>query len=177
MKAISFDTISIEAIRAGKKTMTRRPIKECDAPPLPPNIVARITFDGRFYNMPRWQVDDEAWVKTGWTDAEGKVHPAMYMKRVDSPFRIRITAQRIERLQDITAVDVEREGIDLVGNLPMVPSFVSATKSIEYIAKYLFHDRWARIYEVMRPRSYRFWDFNPWVEVLTFEVIEVSANG
>lgn len=96
MKAISFDAISIAAIRQGHKTMTRRPL-------------------GRYR---RWFVGDEAWVKVEWIDEQGKERPAIFCPRRCSPFSIRITAHRMEYLRAITAEDVEREGLDVARCLP-----------------------------------------------------------
>jgi hypothetical protein len=152
VKFISFDAISIEAIRAGKKTMTRRPVKGYEF-----YYVMQGDNASNFVNVrmkrpiTRWRVGDEAYVKTGWTDATGKKHPAMFMKRVDSPFSIRITAHRVERLQDISAGDVVAEGVEITHNY-----------------QYDFWWRWDSIYKHVLGKR---WEDNPLVEVLTFEVV------
>jgi hypothetical protein len=159
MKTISFDAISIEAIRAGKKTMTRRPVKEMgwdweielDHEGEPIQVQSQ-------YPVVRWAVGDIAYVKTGWTDFDGKKHPAMFCPRSRSPFSIRITAHRVERLQEITPQDVEREGIQ-------------CEVLTYYVYQLYFRNRWDGIYGKRPP--YR-WEDNPLVEVLTFEVIEAS---
>lgn len=148
MKAISFNAISIAAILAGRKTMTRRPLGKCE----------------------RWHVGDEAWVRTGWTDEQGKQHPAMFMKRENSPFSIRITAHWVECVQEISAEDVECEGIDVVRCLP---KFASPTIGTNYIilwvARRLFELRWDAIYAKVPGKR---WRDNPAIEALTFEVIK-----
>ncbi len=138
MKTIAFDALSIAAIRAGTKNMTRRP------------YIVRHLRD----NI-HWKVGDEAWVRTGWVDDAGKRHPAMFMKRADSPFSIRITAHRVERLQEITAEDVEREGVEIHNDY-----------------QYDFWWRWDSIYKHMPGKR---WEDNPLVEVLTFTVIEEAT--
>lgn len=143
MKTISFDAISIAAIRTGEKTMTRRPVKKWGM------------ADGMAVQS--WEVGDVAYARTG-----------RFMRRIDSPFSIRITACRIESLQKITAKDVELEGIDVVNHLPLCPDILTIDQLIGMTASHLFEDRWDGIY---KKTWYYKWDVNPLVEVLTFEVI------
>ena len=149
MKTISFDAISIQAILTGKKTMTRRPIKD----------------------MPkaRWEVGDVAWVRTGWTDDNGKKHPAIFMPKSKSPFSIMIIAHGIHLLWEITPHDIEKEGIDIVSHLPMLISPDKVDKIIDFVAKQLFSERWDSIYGGTIGKQ---WENNPIVEVLTFKIID-----
>ena len=140
---------------------------------------------GRVYVLPandwvlvegkaRWRVGDEAWVKTGWVDEQGKYHPARYMLKAHSPFSIKIIAHRVEYLRAISPEDVEREGIDVVNNLPLCPDILTIQQLMEITAWSLFKDRWDSIYGKM-PRSVR-WQDNPLVEVLTFEVVKADRG-
>lgn len=146
MKVISFDSVSLAAILAGSKTMTRRPLGHKE----------------------RWHVGDEAWVKTTWIDEHGKKQPAMFCPRRCSPFSIGITEHRIERLRAITAEDVEREGIDVVSHLPLCPDILTIEQLIEMTAWRLFEERWDSIYGKTPSKR---WVDNPLVEVLTFEMM------
>ena len=157
MKAISFDAISIEAILAGKKTMTRRPM----------HITPETEFS--YGSRNRWKVGDTAYVKTGWVAEAGKKHPAMFMPKVNSPFSIRITGHSIQHLRVICAQDVEREGIDVVNHLPLCPDILTIDQLIGMVASRLFQERWNGIYGKRPP--YR-WKDNPLVECLTFIVID-----
>ena len=178
MKSISFDAISIESIRAGKKTMTRRTVKLA-------YLEDGFILDAKIAVISRWAVGDEAWVKTGWIDADGKKHPAMFIKRVDSPFSIRITAHRVERVQEISSEDTTHEGVYLhygdgydakIGAAILWANFGKEDKQralnvIHEAAIEAFKRRWNGIYGKRPP--YR-WEDNPLVEVLTFEVIEAQ---
>jgi len=154
MKTISFDAVSIEAILAGKKTQTRRPLTK------------HIFVAGRFNVfdelVPRWKVGDEAWAKT-----------KRYERRVDSPFNIRITGHKVERVQDISYRDVEAEGVDVVGNMPLVMNPAgNVIALLDMVSKRLFRERWYGIYNINSP--YR-WENNPLCEILVFEVFDIAA--
>lgn len=92
---------------------------------------------------------------------EVKWHPSIHMPREAARIFLRVTGIRVERLQEITAEQIIKEGIsreplDEVG---------------EDFFKGMFSDLWD---SPIKPKDHALygWDANPWVWVIEFERVE-----
>lgn len=107
---------------------------------------------------------------------KGKLRPAMFLPRWASRLTLTVTDVRVQRLQDISADDAEAEGIQIAG--PDVGVYRDNAARLPEAAR-----RW----DAYRIRQYRAiwetingagtWDLNPWVVVLTFEVIKANIDA
>lgn len=99
--------------------------------------------------------------------------PSIHMPRWASRITLEITGVRLERVQDISADDVEAEGIDVVSKLPALPPpGADLDKLTTTIARHLFHELWDSI---NANRGYG-WDINPWVWVIEFARVEEAKE-
>lgn len=137
----------IEDILAGRKTMTRRVCKQFESLRFDPNPVwnAAVRGCGRV----KWEVGKTYAVQPG----RGK--PAVT--------RIRITAIRQERLQDISPDDVWLEGVRC--DIDHGP-FDIGLNVWEYDL-----ETYRRIWDSINTRPGTLWADNPLVWVLTFEAV------
>jgi hypothetical protein len=159
VKRLSFSDEMMSALAAGRKFMTRRPIKD------------RLVIDGNVcYPRPRFkvgdltaatcafQVNDSGESRTGadyrfnsphlneWPWSTARIMPAAL-----APFVLRITDVKSERVQDITEKDAKREGVDLLSSY-----------------RWAFELIWTRLY----PSGPLEWDQNPFVWCYGFEIAE-----
>lgn len=106
------------------------------------------------------------------TDAEGeririeygyKWTPSIHMPRWASRLTLRITDVRVERVQDISEIDIRSEGIrgDVYGD-----DIGIAPKSDPRSARVYFMELWNSIYA----KRGLGWEINPWVAAYTFEI-------
>lgn len=91
--------------------------------------------------------------------------PAIHMPKWASRIWLQVTDIRAERLQDISAADIEKEGISfdqLKGCDPCVPASVH------------FHQEWKNLWvKINGPES---WQANPWVWVVSFKVLSTTGK-
>lgn len=92
--------------------------------------------------------------------------PSIHMPKEAARLFLKVTGVRVERLQDITPDDVEREGIDWVKN-PLLRYDLS-TMSSE--GKCRFAPLWDSTIKPADLPLYG-WEANPWVFVISFERI------
>ena len=93
--------------------------------------------------------------------------PSIHMPRWASRLTLGLTSVRAVRVQDITAQDVEAEGVDVVGHLPLLPRPGATLDALtQLMAQRLYYELWDSI---NAKRGYS-WDSNPWCWVLAFEV-------
>jgi len=171
-KPILFSAPMVRAILEGRKTMTRRVVKT------QPDNSNRIPWrakkcvvnirDERISELcPYGQSGDRLWVREAWgLTSEGTVcfradepmsivsrwRPSIHMFRWASRIELEITGVRVERLQDISASDIEREGA------------ITANTEINQVLPI-----WIKLWESINgPGS---WDKNPWVWVVEFKRI------
>ncbi len=178
MKPIIFSTPMVKAILDGRKTQTRRVIKVDDAPE---NKLPRYEAGDILWVREKWRtVDyeycdgkwsasieyadgirgprvfyydnsdvgipvDSIYSQTGW-------HSPMFMPREAARLFLKVKTVRVERLQDITAHDAIREGMESV---------------IPFDAVDEFKELWDNL---NAKRGYG-WETNPWVLVIEFERI------
>lgn len=105
----------------------------------------------------------------------GKLRPGMFMPRWASRISLAVEDARAERLQDITASDVEAEGIkttpesglDLRTGMPL-PGYTVGDwfSNLPNAHTEAFRRLWESIYGLGS------WDRNPWVFVTVFELLE-----
>lgn len=138
-KPIILTTEMIEAILAGRKTMTRRVVK-----PQPYMITEGPTPQGSNWMAwyaggkcsdlwPKYKIGDILWVRETWSKDENgeyvyrsnygttkddsfpptmfKWKPSIHMPREAARIFLRVTGVRVERLQDITEKDAHYEGV------------------------------------------------------------------
>lgn len=171
-RGMIFNSEMVRALLEGRKTQTRRPIKEkifgfngsaggkpCGLP---------MKKDGSLIKSPYGKIGDIIWVRetcavstpyliykadqpyfepdNGWT-------PSIHMPRKASRIDLEITNVRVERIQDITMGEVQKEGVQFdVIKWP-----------------YTFDRLWNSIY----PGS---WERNDWVWVYDFKIKEQSND-
>ena len=158
---ILFSTEMVKAILDGRKTMTRRVIKD---------PYKYITIP---HPSPYGQVGDKLWVRETWTQfpdgesvvykADGKPYfnvwkPSIFMPHKFSRITLEITNIRVERLQEINTKrhdEVAKEGWP----------FGYTGLSIEKAPVELFAELWDSI---NLKRGYS-WGSNPWVWVIEFK--------
>jgi len=176
MKPIIFSTPMVQAILDGKKTQTRRVIKDRH------QWIA--TDETLALHCPYGQVGSGLWVRETWSGADweddlppsdmsqeagllnykatpnelsdcfaGKWRPSIFMPRWASRITLEITEVRVERVQDISPPDISAEGYDPFG----IPAGV-----------FWFKDLWDSI---NAKRGYG-WDSNPFVWCISFRRVE-----
>lgn len=148
-KPILFSGAMVNAILAGRKTMTRRVVKNDAKCPYEAGdkLWVRETFavncvDGKdlvFYRADCGSDGDGA-----------KWKPSIFMPRQHSRITLRITEVRLERLQDMKREDAEAEGI---GDSP------------------LWRPAFKQLWDGLNAERGYGWDTNPWVWVVSFEKI------
>lgn len=149
LSALKVQPWMIEPVLEGRKTMTRRPVRPQPNPAIGADRALRAAGyfgqDGRVHYCP-WSKGQHLWL------CSSEVGP-----RDPVAGRIRIVDTRAERVQEITWDDVVAEGVEIIGRaFPRGGSIATAA----------FADLWDSIYGEELP-----WDRNPWVWVLTMEVV------
>lgn len=191
-KPILFSGKMVREILNGHKTQTRRVIK-----PLPPawltqfgytiftpdgHISGRGVYDDnigeKYFRCPYGKIGGHLWVRETWgmlphpkqasqtiykADNEidlDKWKPSIHMPRWASRITLKVTDIRVERLQSITDGDVAKEGVTWGTSIVLHPEISPARKAFKAL--------WN---EINAKRGFS-WDVNPWVWVVSFEVIE-----
>lgn len=181
-RPILFSAPMVRAILEGRKTQTRRVIKDCYLLGGPPT-------DELLKLCPYGQRGDRLWVREAFhicphhedyfyraddenlpikCKAHTKWRPSIHMPRAASRTLLEITGLRVERLQDISQADAIAEG---------VYAFNSQSKGLEGKPYYrslfppnkLFKQLWDSI------NGEDSWDANPWVWVIEFKKVEASS--
>lgn len=214
-KPILFNTEMTQATLENRKTATRRVIK-----PQPVNGIRKSVFvpsgleDGHGREIkPKYKVGDILYVRETWqcinpySDKEyvykascdedyasdiGKWLPSIHMPKEAARIFLRVTDVRVERLQDITEEQAEREGIRGYSKDGKLYKYaVSLDWWDEYHRKYTskisggtawqdmpknpwvaFMYLWDSTIEKQNLDKYG-WEANPWVWVIEFERVEV----
>jgi len=179
-KPILFNGEMVKAILSGKKTQTRRIAKSRPVNPKKYNNgdFVETGYDDTLhfkYTNPFGQIGDRLWVRETWApldtapngvyywaDVEnpkrGGWKPSIHMRKKHARIWLTITDIRIDRLQNISDEDAEKEGVDFLRYVPDVDETLTATE--------LFMCLWDSVYT-----GEKCWDSNPWVFVVKFEVI------
>ena len=186
-KPILFSTPMVQAILAGRKTMTRRVIKfpegltgshQVGESGNPKNPLGLMWVCG--IKRPKYQPGDILWVRETWVkggsyfykatdnglfDENVKWRPSIHMPREAARIFLRVTGVRVERVQDITPYDAWCEGCRIGNSFPWeehIPELQQQCRDI------VFSDLWDNI---NAKRGYG-WETNPWVWVYEFERVD-----
>lgn len=92
----------------------------------------------------------------------GRWTPSIHIPRWASRILLEITGIRIERLNDISEIDAESEGVGFLRDVPDADERLTARE--------LFMCLWDSVYK----KRGGGWDTNPWVWVIEFKVAEVK---
>jgi len=187
-RPIIFSAPMVQALLAGRKSMTRRVLK-----PQPPEWVTRMTHEGRcgwigsgdghgtLMHVP-YAVGDRLWCREAfsydrldvdrcgilppWYWADGnpesgdwsRPKPSIHMPRWASRLTLIVTDVRVQRVQSITEADAVEEGVS--------PISEPDDRKWEHYAPHgvAFRALWNSLHG---PGA---WDANPWVCALTFTV-------
>jgi hypothetical protein len=98
---------------------------------------------------------------------KGRMIPSIHMPKEAARIWLQVTDVRVERLQDITEEDAQAEGVELVDYYDIPKD------GIQYQAhsnKEAFESLWQSI------NSTESWDANPWVWVVSFEVLGFTGK-
>jgi len=122
----------------------------------------RVYSDNRYY----YKADDNLGAIF---NREGdKWRPSIFMPREAARIFLKVTNVRVERLQEITAEDVIREGIKYSDSGPY-HWHVLDTKLNAWI-NFHFHDEaFKHLWDSLNAKRGYGWDMNPWVWVIEFE--------
>jgi hypothetical protein len=186
-RPILFSGPMVRAILEGRKTQTRRVIKP--QPAYHPVFANELHWRGSdinpdsTYRSPYGVPGDRLWVRETWMACDKRGFPVMehptrentaevlyrashvgdgwrpsiFMPRWASRLLLEITAVRIERLQDIGEADALAEGF---------PGLEETGGAMS--ARYVLHVEWDKL----NAKRGSPWADNPWVWVLTFEVVK-----
>ncbi len=179
-KPILFNTAMVRAILEGRKTQTRRLVKpqgiKCYKGAYSKGYILSTTVNSMY-------CADILWVRETWQESEcfdfhvkGKYaylandyenelsqeykikwRPSIHMPRAAARLFLRVTNVRVERLQDITPDDCEKEGMDA-----WIDDGVHDPGDAMYLQ---FKNLWDSVYK----KQDFGWDVNPWVWVIDFE--------
>lgn len=189
MKPILFNTEMVKAILAGRKTVTRRLVKN------PPNnvyagkcVLGAGLFDEATHMRivePQCKIGDILYVRETWAFDTGddgdeigtgyfayraddlhhpdcKWRPSIHMPKEAARIFLRVKDVRVERLQDITPNQCAAEGIELYSG-PL------AYRATYYISSFAI--LWDSTIKPADLAKYG-WEANPWVLVIEFERCE-----
>ena len=186
-KPILFSGEMVRAILDGRKTQTRRVVKQKHIP-FVENILNGF-LDGKWNQrpLPYGKPGDLLWVRETWAhnpewtkpayradwktpDAaiktmDTKWRPSIFMPRWASRLTLRVLDVRVERVQEISEADAKAEGVNLATWELHHRRDDSISLSIAAIEE--FKHLWDSI---NAKRGYS-WDSNPWVWVVEFEAV------
>lgn len=185
-KPILFNTEMVEAILEGRKTVTRRVIKQnivncCDFD-TDGTICGCCDKDGDWYEIEDfapYQIGDILYVRETWSKSsfgyiyrtdnlqmitdndeeleDVKWHPSIHMPKEAARIWLKVTDVRVERLQDMKTEAFYKEGVIL-----------APFDNADDIAKSDFVELWDSTIKKQDLDRYR-WDANPYVWVIEFE--------
>lgn len=185
-KPILFNTEMVQAILEGKKTVTRRIIKEnvldrfvniiwnpnentCFAPYRVGDILyVRETWQsvGTIYKFPTayiYKASPEACPKhcpysdgEKWIDLGQTWRPSIHMPKEASRIFLKVKNVRVEKLRNITYKEAKKEGVKVETN----------NSGVMHIVKFI--DLWNSTIKKQDLDKYG-WEANPWVFVISFE--------
>lgn len=211
-KPILFNADMVKAVLEGRKTQTRRIIKN-----QPPDDIGNIIVGdyhpvkidkngdeypgaeifGAYDDAGEWgskcpygKPGDLLWVRETWCqcpecsayqyrahDHDGecwycgdelhKWKPSIFMPREASRITLQVTTVRVERLQDISAVDAMWEGIEKAHNYINKPTIEAlGSSSLTGLACI---DQFRKLWNSINAKRGYNWETNPWVWVVEFE--------
>lgn len=200
-KPILFNTEMVRAIMDGRKTQTRRLIKNIPlyAPyfEVVDGVPMACDQNGEWHpltDFSRIQPGDVLWVRETWTempygfayradgeepdgwDINDRWYPSIHMPKEAARLFLRVTAVRAERLKNITEAGAIAEGFteDPLEDGKTTVSFMCSVDCLQGTARGKFALLWNKT--IRREEADRYgWKGNPWVWVIYFERIGVRA--
>jgi hypothetical protein len=191
---ILFSTDMVQTILQGRKTQTRRIVK-CPEGISSEDLQICISGGGPQHmpiRCPYGKVGDVLWVRETWGyDADpnhlafkaddirldcvmgGTWTPSIHMPKKFARIWLKVTSVRVERLHDIKHDDAVAEGIEQISETTLgVPLYAKypAKKEISISAAASFQSLWESI------KGEQSWTDNPWVWVLSFEVLSTTGR-
>ena len=185
-----FNTEMVRAILDGRKTQTRRivknqslteeQLKNCGKPCYPGDILwVRETWtvwSRTLGKMPafHYKADGEDLVNVKW-------HPSIHMPKEAARIWLKVKRVRVERLQDISYDDVQAEGMDMDAwyeydewqHQTGDGLAADGTHVIyETMRGFFGHKVWDATMQSLEQYEKYGWDANPWVWVIEFERVE-----
>ena len=188
IKPILFSTPMVQAILAGRKSMTRRVVKNNKTFALL-SIVEK-DADGIWFstdNMTQYHIKlpyhtgDILWVRETWAEPYNpttgfayrascqleaddlfKWHPSIFMPKEAARIWLEVTDVRCERLQEITPHDAWLEGCRIGNSFPWedhIPELQQQCRDILFVA----------LWNIINAKRGYEWDSNPWVWVISFD--------
>jgi len=143
LKPILFNTDMVRALLAGRKTVTRRVVKpqhlrvldspyHKEHPETPDKVLLEKLCEPPYrpgdllYVRETWTQDGDVYrYKAGFCDQNRKWRPSIHMPKEAARIFLRVTDVLMERLQDITELDIlEKEGLSVDFPQPK-PSYMS----------------------------------------------------
>jgi hypothetical protein len=187
---ILFSTPMVQAILEGRKTMTRRVVKQpLDNRGVRTTNVPFEDWHGNEIKCPYGQVGDTLWVretfkwstaiptqaiyKADYTEQELKEHPVkwkpcLFMPREACRIFLKITNIRVERLQDISVQDAINEGIENIKEGDPYGFKIYSNGNIQGSTGGT-HISFASLWQSINGEQS--WNNNPWVWVVEFEKV------
>lgn len=192
-RPILFSGEMVRAILAGAKTQTRRIVKGDADEWLGANMSPSFVAAPSNGLCPYGYVGDRLWVKEtfsarGVFEQSGRIAyrascengrephglpwtPSIFMKRAASRITLELTAVRVERLNDITEMDAEAEGVEKNEGLnPWTPEDgwlkYPLDENLEDFPAFTAKESYRTLWESINGAGS--WASNPWVWVLSF---------
>lgn len=186
-RPILFNTEMVQAVLDGRKTQTRRVIKEQPdgevtakwldlKDKMPAFIFCNNGMECVTRKCPYGEVGNRLWVRETWADgyedkpyiykadgwdADHKFKPSIHMPRAASRTLLEITDVRVERVQDISEIDALAEGC--------VSTAIETDN--DYLGLYA-KEHFANLWNIINIQRGFGWDVNPWVWVVEFKIVE-----
>lgn len=176
IKPILFNTEMVRAILDGRKTCTRRTMKpqltahygtQCAKPPYQQGDILYVR---ETWGHPILLNSDKQYVfkadkmaEIGFKNDSHIWHPSIHMPKEAARIWLKVTEVRVERLQDITEAQAEKEGF--------IPQGLFAETEITLPAEYWFSKFWNFTIKKSDLDCYG-WAANPYVFAIEFERCE-----
>ena len=178
-KPILFSTPMVQAILDGRKTQTRRIIKtdakQIDWMPIVLNGYGGFCDEHGNPEKPKYKIGEILWVRETFQPIEHPElkyryradhlnpksvvwKPSIFMPKDAVRIFLKVTNVRVERVQDITAMDAYSEGIKMTVSSSDADCYLTAEEAFQLL--------WESI------NGKESWKSNPWVWVYDFERIE-----
>lgn len=194
-RPILFSGEMVQAILDGRKTQTRRVVKnqkyllEADFAEISGDLwkIGMLANNKGWYQLfrcPYGEPGDKLWVRETFTSSKetDKVvykadvpdhihsavrwHPSIFMPRWASRITLEIVNIRVERIQSISGQDCFREGID--GKFLAYPE--ASQEALLELATSQIRDRFMLLWDSINAKRGLGWDVNPWVWVIDFQM-------
>lgn len=112
-----------------------------------------------------WYEADGNCEPSGCGGGAGKKRPAIFMPRWASRITLEITEVRVQRIKEITAVDIEAEGVDL----PLRPGVdIDIDGNLWPNGVKTFREAFYCLWDSINAQRGYAWEKNPWVWAITF---------